>query len=126
MFTVLQIYHSLRKCLLLKPIGGVRYDCMRCSATGGIYCPSDWIKTDTDCYFVSDTEDPAELLTWSEAKAKCSERGYGYGHLITIDDVNDEVTYRIRPNYSPYKRTIKQYRCLQITARALSHVSTSL
>ena len=53
-------------------------------------CPAGWYKSSTDCYYVSNTTDPSQLLTWHEAKTKCTQIVPG-GHLLTIDDVNDQV-----------------------------------
>lgn len=54
-------------------------------------CPdSTWTQTPTDCYYVSNTSDVSQLMTWSQAKAKCASLGSG-SHLLTVDDANDQA-----------------------------------
>lgn len=38
-------------------------------------CPEGWLPTVTDCYWVSNTTDPSQLLTWNDAKEKCTQLG---------------------------------------------------
>lgn len=60
------------------------------TAAAGGTCPSGFMSTETDCYYISNTTDFTKLLTWSKAKDKCASFGSG-SHLITIDDENDQV-----------------------------------
>ncbi|KAH3891696.1 macrophage mannose receptor 1-like [Dreissena polymorpha] len=66
--------------------------------TAGAKCPTNWIATDTDCYYISNASDPAQRFTWSNAKDRCSALIAG-AHLITIDDVNDQ-SFLVLVSYS--------------------------
>ncbi|XP_053376223.1 C-type mannose receptor 2-like [Mercenaria mercenaria] len=57
----------------------------------GGQCPdSTWTKTPTDCYYVSNTSDISQLMTWDQARAKCASFGSN-SHLLTVDDANDQT-----------------------------------
>ena len=57
-------------------------------------CPLAWLPTDTACYWVSNTSNPAELLSWSDAKAKCISLAQG-STLLTITTPGDTVSLSV-------------------------------
>ncbi|XP_052802071.1 macrophage mannose receptor 1-like [Mya arenaria] len=68
------------------------------TAAGG-KCQDGWVPTSTDCYFISNTSDLSQLLSWNDAKARCVSLATG-SHLLTIDDPNDRDFVSVLPALS--------------------------
>lgn len=57
-------------------------------------CPFGWLISNNACFFFSDTSDPTQLLTWSQAKDACASKPLPTGittpaKLLTVDDPSD-------------------------------------
>ncbi|XP_060063615.1 C-type mannose receptor 2-like [Ylistrum balloti] len=54
-------------------------------------CPFGWMFGTDTCYYFSNTSDPSQLLTWTDAKAMCASKvsGNATGKLVTLDRTTD-------------------------------------
>lgn len=57
-------------------------------------CPPSWLAANGACFFISDTSDPTQLLTWQQAREVCTAKQVPKGFktapkLLTVDDPND-------------------------------------
>ncbi|KAK3596567.1 hypothetical protein CHS0354_010446 [Potamilus streckersoni] len=68
------------------------YICETALTQGG--CKQGWLNGDTSCYWIGNSTDPHELVTWDQARKRCNDLAYAAGFtsvsdLVAIDNASD-------------------------------------
>ncbi|KAL3863123.1 hypothetical protein ACJMK2_004895 [Sinanodonta woodiana] len=59
------------------------YICETAQIQGG--CKMGWLNGDTSCYWIGNSTDPQELVTWDQARQRCNDLAYKAGFIATSD-----------------------------------------
>jgi len=83
------------------------------SASG---CTVGWMNSDTACYWVSNSSDPSQLMSWQDASKFCGRNQTG-ATLMTVTTQDDAVPLkptRVTRDYSDSYITVNKFFYLSV------------